>query len=94
MQMLYDSDSLWWSHMLPDAVEQKGGLNDAPRRQHRNWRAISKLDASARQRGVPGRFWAEMFRNGSWQQRITDPGRVEDARKRYAGLAQNPVVVH
>ena len=98
MQMLYDSDSFVVVHMLPDAVEQKGGpLNDAappaPQLARHGFEIVDKR--SGKEVYLDG-SWAEMFQQQilAWQRDTPTQEEVEDALDRYAGLAQNPVVVH
>ena len=97
MQMLYDSDSFVVVHMLPDAVEQKGGpLNDtappAPQLARHGFEIVDKR--SGKEVYLDG-SWAEMFQQQilAWQRDTPTQEEVEDALDRYAGLAQNPVVV-
>jgi hypothetical protein len=98
MQMLYDSDSFVVVHMLPDAVEQKGApLHDttplAPQLARHGFEIVDKR--SGKEVYLDG-SWAEMFQQQilAWQRDTPTQEEVEDALDRYAGLAQNPVVVH
>ena len=102
MHMLYDSESFVVVHMLPDAVEQKqpsGGqpLHDTapatPRLARHGFEIVDKR--SGKEVYLDG-SWAEMFQQQilAWQRDTPTQEEVEDALDRYAGLAQNPVVVH
>ena len=99
MHMLYDSESFVVVHMLPDAVEKKGTpvLNDtapaAPQLARHGFEIVDKR--SGKEVYLDG-SWAEMFQEQilAWQRDTTTQEEVEDALDRYAGLAQNPVVVH
>mgnify|MGYP003600561812 FL=1 len=98
MQMLYDSDSIEKKHKMRDAVEQKGGpLNDtappAPQLARHGFEIVDKR--SGKEVYLDG-SWAEMFQQQilAWQRDTPTQEEVEDALDRYAGLAQNPVVVH
>lgn len=99
MQMLYDSESFVVVHMLPDAVEPSStpALNDrapaAPRLARHGFEIVDKR--SGKEVYLDG-SWAEMFQQQilAWQRDTPTQEEVEDALDRYAGLAQNPVVVH
>lgn len=101
MHMLYDSESFVVVHMLPDAVETAPGgtpvLNDtapaAPQLARHGFEIVDKR--SGKEVYLDG-SWAEMFQEQilAWQRETPTQEEVEDALDRYAGLAQNPVVVH
>jgi hypothetical protein len=99
MHMLYDSESFVVVHMLPDAVEKSAGpvLNDtapaAPQLARHGFEIVDKR--SGKEVYLDG-SWAEMFQEQilAWQRDTPTQEEVEDALDRYAGLAQNPVVVH
>jgi hypothetical protein len=99
MHMLYDSESFVVVHMLPDAVEKKStqALNDtapaAPQLARHGFEIVDKR--SGKEVYLDG-SWAEMFQEQilAWQRDTPTQEEVEDALDRYAGLAQNPVVVH
>ena len=97
MHMLYDSESFVVVHMLPDAVEPAQPLNDtappAPQLARHGFEIVDKR--SGKEVYLDG-SWAEMFQEQilAWQRETPTQEEVEDALDRYAGLAQNPVVVH
>ena len=98
MQMLYDSDSFVVVHMLPDAVEQKGGpLNDtappAPQLARHGFEIVDKR--SGKEVYLDG-SWAEMFQQQitAWQNNTPSQEEVEDTLEGYAELAQMPVIMH
>ena len=97
MHMLYDSESFVVVHMLPDAPEPAAALNDsapaAPRLARHGFEIVDKR--SGKEVYLDG-SWAEMFQQQilAWQRDTPTQEEVEDALDRYAGLAQNPVVVH
>lgn len=99
MHMLYDSESFVVVHMLPDAVEKSASpvLNDTapavPQLARHGFEIVDKR--SGKEVYLDG-SWAEMFQEQilAWQRDTPTQEEVEDALDRYAGLAQNPVVVH
>jgi hypothetical protein len=99
MHMLYDSESFVVVHMLPDAPEKKSAqaLNDTapavPQLARHGFEIVDKR--SGKEVYLDG-SWAEMFQEQilAWQRDTPTQEEVEDALDRYAGLAQNPVVVH
>ena len=98
MQMLYDSESFVVVHMLPDAVETSTqALNDtAPPRPQLARHGFEIVDKRSGKEVYLDGSWAEMFQQQilAWQRDTPTQEEVEDALDRYAGLAQNPVVVH
>jgi hypothetical protein len=98
MQMLYDSESFVVVHMLPDAVEiSTQVLNDtAPPQPQLTRHGFEIVDKRSGKEVYLDGSWAEMFQQQilAWQRDTPTQEEVEDALDRYAGLAQNPVVVH
>lgn len=98
MQMLYDSESFVVVHMLPDAVETSTqALNDTvPPRPQLARHGFEIVDKRSGKEVYLDGSWAEMFQQQilAWQRDTPTQEEVEDALDRYAGLAQNPVVVH
>ena len=99
MHMLYDSESFVVVHMLPDAVEKGTGpvLNDtAPATPQLARHGFEIVDKRSGKEVYLDGSWAEMFQEQilAWQRDTPTQEEVEDALDRYAGLAQNPVVVH
>lgn len=100
MHMLYDSESFVVVHMLPDTIASEGStqpLNDSapavPRLARHGFEIVDKR--SGKEVYLDG-SWAEMFQEQilAWQRETPTQEEVETALDRYAGLAQNPVVVH
>jgi hypothetical protein len=98
MHMLYDSESFVVVHMLPDARESAGqALNDtAPPKPQLARHGFEIVDKRSGKEVYLDGSWAEMFQQQilAWQRDTPTQEEVEDALDRYAGLAQNPVVVH
>ena len=93
MRMLYDSDSFVVVHILPDPPPGADAA-DAPHRLLRHGFEI--VDKRSGKEVYLDGSWAEMFQQQilAWQRDTPTQEEVEDALDRYAGLAQNPVVVH
>ncbi len=94
MHMLYDSDSFVVVHMLPDLSPSDTtapALHPALARH--GFEIVDKR--SGKEVYLDG-SWAELFQQqiAAWQRDTPTQEEVEDALDRYAGLAQNPVVVH
>lgn len=92
MHMLYDSDSFVVVHMVPD-VEEDAQQPDVPQLARHGFEIVDKR--SGKEVYLDG-SWAEMFQQKilDWQRNTPTQEEVEDTLDRYAGLAQNPVVVH
>lgn len=97
MHMLYDSDSFVVVHMLPDAGQAPGSeaLATPPRPQllRHGFEIVDKR--SGKEVYLDG-SWAELFQQQilAWQRDTPSQEEVEKTLDGYAGLAQNPVVVH
>lgn len=96
MHMLYDSESFVVVHMVPDAPGSSGSQQDRvdpPQLTRHGFEIVDKR--SGKEVYLDG-SWAEMFQLQilAWQRNTPTQEEVEDALDRYAGLAQNPVVVH
>ncbi len=98
MHMLYDSESFVVVHMLPDAVEPIGKVlhDTAPPKPQLARHGFEIVDKRSGKEVYLDGSWAEMFQQQilAWQRDTPTQEEVEDALDRYAGLAQNPVVVH
>lgn len=100
MQMLYDSESFVVVHMLPDAVQQPaaahGDASDTPPVPQLARHGFEIVDKRSGKEVYLDGSWAEMFQQQilAWQRETPTQEEVEDTLDRYAGLAQNPVVVH
>lgn len=94
MQMLYDSDSFVVVHMMatpePSSAET---TSQHPQMLRHGFEIVDKR--SGKEVYLDG-SWAEMFQQQiqAWQLNTPTQEEVEDALDRYAGLAQNPVIVH
>ncbi|KAF1044147.1 BTH_I0359 family protein [Xylophilus sp.] len=97
MQMLYDSDSFVVVHMLPDenpTDEAAARSTDAtPQLARHGFEIVDKR--SGKEVYLDG-SWAEMFQQRilEWQRNTPTQEEVEDTLEGYAGLAQQPVIVH
>lgn len=97
MQMLYDSESFVVLHlrpdMDPDAAAGEAAVDAARQLPRHGFEIVDKR--SGKEVYLDG-SWAEMFQEQilAWQRETPTQEEVEDALDRYAGLAQNPVVVH
>ncbi len=98
MHTLYDSDSFAVVHMLADAAPATESLastdgHPIPPLPRHGFEIVDKR--SGKEVYLDG-SWAEMFQQQilAWQRDTPTQEEVEDALDRYAGLAQNPVVVH
>jgi hypothetical protein len=92
MQMLYDSDSFVVVHMVPD-TEDDVPESAGPQLARHGFEIVDKR--SGKEVYLDG-SWAEMFQEKimDWQRNTPTQEEVEDTLDRYAGLAQNPVIVH
>lgn len=94
MQMLYDSDAFVVVHMLADAGPPTDGHSEpGPQLRRHGFEIVDKR--SGKEVYLDG-SWAEMFQQIvlRWQLNAPTEEEVEDTLERYAGLAQNPVLVH
>lgn len=93
MHMLYDSESFVVVHIQPDAPTQETSEPTAPRLMRHGFEIVDKR--SGKEVYLDG-SWAEMFQEQivAWQRKTPTQEEVEMELDRYAGLAQNPVVVH
>ena len=98
MHMLYDSDSFVVVHMQPDAaLGTVAAADDAPHPTFQLARhGFEIVDKRSGKEVYLDGSWAEMFQQQilAWQRNTPTQQEVEDTLDRYAGLAQNPVVVH
>ncbi len=95
MHMLYDSDSFVVVHMLPQPASGEDGpsAEPAPQLLRHGFEIVDKR--SGKEVYLDG-SWAELFQQQiiAWQRETPTQEEVETALDRYAGLAQNPVVLH
>ena len=103
MHTLYDSDTYSVTHMLAtavvaDAAAQASGERDdlvllVPVLARHGFEIVDKR--SGKEVYLDG-SWAELFQQhiSAWQQKTPTQEEVEDTLEQYAGLAQNPVLVH
>ena len=93
MQMLYDSESFVVVHMVPDTAEDDSTGVEVPQLARHGFEIVDKR--SGKEVYLDG-SWAEMFQAIilDWQRNTPTQEEVEDMLDSYAGLAQNPVVVH
>ena len=99
MQMLYDSESFAVLHLRPDmeadapAGKAKAETEQAHQLPRHGFEIVDKR--SGKEVYLDG-SWAELFQQVilEWQRESPSQEEVEDTLERYAGLAQNPVLVH
>ncbi len=99
MNMLYDSDSFSVLHLLANGVaadDDSAGAEaavSAPTLARHGFEIVDKR--SGKEVYLDG-SWAELFqqRIAAWQQNTPTQEEVEDTLDQYAGLAQNPLVIH
>lgn len=96
MRMLYDSESFVVVHMVPDASCNVGSSHDNSTTVQLARHGFEIVDKRSGKEVYLDGSWAEMFQLQilAWQRNTPTQEEVEDALDRYAGLAQNPVVVH
>lgn len=101
MQTLYDSDTFAVLHIRPDLPAVAEGesapaqeLDHAPLQMPRHGFEI--VDKRSGKEVYLDGSWAEMFQKIilAWQQQTPTEEEVERTLDSYAGLAQNPVLVH
>ena len=93
MHMLYDSDSFVVVHMQANAPAEGEPQAAHPVLARHGFEIVDKR--SNKEVYLDG-SWAEIFQQIilGWQQQTPTQEEVESMLDRYAGLAQNPVVVH
>ncbi|MDF1486265.1 DUF3567 domain-containing protein [Ramlibacter sp. H39-3-26] len=93
MQMLYDSDSFVVVHMLHG---HEAAQSDAPQEPQLVRHGFEIVDKRSGKEVYLDGSWAEMFQAQvlEWQRNTPTQEEVEDTLEGYAGLAQNPVLVH
>jgi len=93
MQMLYDSDSFVVVHLVPDLDLTPTTPPAGPQLARHGFEIVDKR--SGKEVYLDG-SWAEMFQQIilGWQLNAPTEEEVESTLERYAGLAQNPVLVH
>jgi len=95
MHMLYDSESFVVVHMLPLPDAPEGSPEEAPAPQllRHGFEIVDKR--SGKEVYLDG-SWAELFQQQimAWQRNTPSQEEVEATLDGYAGLAQNPVVLH
>ncbi|MEO8858598.1 MAG: DUF3567 domain-containing protein [Burkholderiaceae bacterium] len=103
MNTLYDSDTFSVTHVLANApgdevsasVEEGQATPDRPVLQMAR-HGFEIVDKRAGKELYLDGSWAELFQQqiAAWQENTPTQEEVEDTLESYAGLAQNPVVIH
>lgn len=103
MQTLYDSDTFSVTHMLANAESLEQHPSGASKSEHAPTSNITLMrhgfeivdKRSGKEVYLDG-SWAELFQQhiNAWQVNTPTQEEVEDTLEQYAGLAQNPVVMH
>lgn len=97
MNTLYDSESFAVVHMQPDAANNALlAPADPPRAPTLERHGFEIVDKRSGKEVYLDGSWAELFQQhiSAWQQNTPTQEEVEDTLEQYAGLAQNPVLVH
>ena len=101
MHMLYDSDTFCVTHMLANAPATDKSGAKAPQADVKPVPTMARhgfeiIDKRAGKEVYLDGSWAELFQQqiAAWQVRTPTQEEVEDTLEGYAGLAQNPVVIH
>ena len=101
MQTLYDSDTFAVLHIRPDLpATAEGESAPAPELAHAQMQmprhGFEIVDKRSGKEVYLDGSWAEMFQKVilGWQQQTPTQEEVESMLDSYAGLAQNPVLVH
>ncbi|MBX3585692.1 MAG: DUF3567 domain-containing protein [Ramlibacter sp.] len=93
MQMLYDSDSFVVVHMQANEPAEGEPQSNAPQLARHGFEIVDKR--SNKEVYLDG-SWAELFQQqiNAWQLNTPTQEEVETTLDGYAGLAQNPLVMH
>jgi hypothetical protein len=103
MHTLYDSETFSVTHMLANAEAMSQHPSGASKREQRLHRApqlarhgFEIVDKRSGKEVYLDGSWAEMFQQHilNWQENTPSQEEVEDTLESYAGLAQQPVVMH
>ena len=98
MQMLYDSESFAVLHLRPDMeADAPAGTAKTEAQAHQLPRhGFEIVDKRSGQEVYLDGSWAEMFQKQilAWQLDAPTEEEVEDILDQYAGLAQQPVIIH
>lgn len=92
MNLLYESEAFAVMHVLANEAATPAASNTPVLERH-GFEIVDKR--SGKEVYLDG-SWAEMFQEQlkAWQQRSPTQQEVEDTLEGYAGLAQQPVLVH
>ncbi|MDO8280172.1 MAG: DUF3567 domain-containing protein [Burkholderiaceae bacterium] len=93
MNMLYDSESFVLVHVQANADDDGGAQPAAPKLARDGFEIVDKR--SGKEVYLDG-SWAELFQQhlDAWKLSTPTQEEVEATLDSYAGLAQNPMVVH
>lgn len=93
MNLLYESESFAVMHVLANEAGAAEGQASRPMLERHGFEIVDKR--SGKEVYLDG-SWAELFQQQlqAWQARSPTQEEVEDALEGYAGLAQQPVLVH
>ena len=99
MQTLYDSDTFAVLHIRPDLPTMAGELSaptDTTAQMQMPRHGFEIVDKRSGKEVYLDGSWAEMFQKVilAWQLQTPTQEEVESMLDSYAGLAQNPVLVH
>ena len=93
MDLLYESEAFAVMHTLAQAIDTEGAPSGSPPLQRHGFEIVDKR--SGKEVYLDG-SWAELFQQQlqAWQQHSPTQEEVEDTLDGYAGLAQQPVLIH
>ena len=93
MNLLYESDAFAVMHVLANEASAESAPPSRPLLERHGFEIVDKR--SGKEVYLDG-SWAEMFQQQiqAWQQHTPTQEEVEDTLEGYAGLAQQPVLVH
>ena len=93
MNLLYESEAFAVTHVLANEAQTGGAKPSHPVLERHGFEIVDKR--SGKEVYLDG-SWAELFQRQlqAWQQHSATQEEVEDTLEGYAGLAQQPVVVH
>ena len=96
MHLLYDSDSFAVMQIQANAESSDANASPAPAQPQLARNGFEIVDKRSGKEVYLDGSWAELFQQHivAWQVNMPTQEEVEETLEQYAGLAQNPVVIH